>query len=212
MKTRSVVIGVVSTMALVMAVSSVRADSTITYWLDTGNTGIARYDSDGPFGKVEVDLTSPSTAFITFTTLSGGGYDYLFSDVALNVNAAQYRLSRGGIEVENSYPGFTVGLYTYTHESATRHNKQDGFGQFSDLISIEHGYKSSATSVSFLVSNIGGIWANAASVLAANNTGYTVAAKVFVAEAPADPHVDAVAGGFAANGEPGSVAGVSPNP
>jgi hypothetical protein len=189
-------------MALLMVVSSVRADSTITYLLDTGNTGISGYDSDGPFGEVEVDLTSPSTAFITFTALSGGGYDFLFGDVALNVNATQYRLSRGGIDVQNRYPGFIVGEYTYTQESSTHHNQQDGFGRFSDLISIEHGYKASATTVSFLVSNIGGTWPDAASVLAPNNALYTVAAKVFVADAPANPHANAVAGSFAANGEP----------
>jgi len=63
----------------------------ITYTLNTGNDAIAGYA--GPYASAEVNRTDATHATITFTSLGGGGYSFLFGGqgaVGVNVNAASW--------------------------------------------------------------------------------------------------------------------------
>src|SRR5215475_10794901 len=88
MKRTACAIGLAVGIALMLgAVSGARAD-TITYNLTYTNSGDI---GSGPFGTVTVDLTSGTTATVTFTAAAG----YVFGDGSIadvNVNAASWTI------------------------------------------------------------------------------------------------------------------------
>lgn len=53
------------------------ADSTATYYLSVPNSDLSSFT--GPYVEVTVDLTSATTAVITATSLTNGGYTYLMA-------------------------------------------------------------------------------------------------------------------------------------
>ena len=133
-------------------------------------------------------------ATITFTAAHTGAYQYLFGDgssAAVNVNGA-----------------FTLGPISGTHLlgfSATTYSNGgagnvDGWGQFNLTINSHDGYTESSNSITFTLTKASGTWSSDANVLTANGNGAFVAAHIFVADFPADPHADALATGFASNG------------
>jgi hypothetical protein len=134
------------------------------YTLTVGNSPTL---GTGPFGTVNVNRTNANTATITFTANAG----YLFVDggaVAVNVNATTW----------------TVGLFTVnaganpvTGDIGSRN--EDGFGSFNQTGSQQNA-SNGASSVQFTLTNTGGNWANAGSVLINNASGYAVAAHIFL--------------------------------
>jgi len=64
--------------ALFLAFATGVLADTFTSTLDTGNSAISGFT--GPYGSVSVDLTSSTTATITFTSLTNAGNIYLFGD------------------------------------------------------------------------------------------------------------------------------------
>jgi hypothetical protein len=177
---------------------SARGDMT-TYDLNTGNSAISGYS--GSYGSVTVDLTSSTSATITFTSDTVGGNIYLFGDggtVGVNVNASSWTL--GTITGNNSGTGFTLG----GPFSSGGSGNEDGFGSFNQTINTFDGFTHSSDTVSFTLTDTSGTWANAADVLAANSNGGVVAAHIFVTSAPANAANGALTTGFAAGG-PGAV-------
>jgi hypothetical protein len=166
----------------------------ITFDLGLGNSAISGYS--GPYATVDVDRTSGTMATITFTSLTNSGNIYLLGDggsVAVNVNATSWTL--GSISGSNAGTGFTPGPW-----SDGGSGNEDGFGVFNQTINSFDGYTHSSDTISFLLTNIGGTWADAASVLTDNADGYSAAAHIFITSDPANASNGALATGFATNG------------
>jgi hypothetical protein len=134
--------------------------------------------------------------------LTNGGYIYLFGDgssVGVNVNATSWTTT--DIAGSNSGTGFEQHATKQFTPSTKSQNVSD-FGSFNQTIDSFDGYTHTSDTISFLLTNTGGTWATAESVLAANADGYFVVAHIFVASAPATAlnGTDALTTGYAANG------------
>jgi hypothetical protein len=190
---------------VVLAVGTVPAFAdTISFTINLGNAAISGFT--GPYAEVSVDLTSATTATLTFTSDTNSGNIYLLGDggsVAVNVNALTWTLS--AITGSNAGTGFTPG--TWSDGGA---GNEDGWGSFNQTINSFDGFTHSSDTISFTLTNTSGTWAGAANVLTPNASGYDVAAHIFVTADPADGSNGALATGFATNGpavpEPGSLA------
>jgi len=203
--------------ALALSVGVARAN--FDFQLNIGNAAI-NPPFTGPYANVDVNLTDPTHATITFTSLTQGGNIYLFGDgssVAVNVNATTWTI--GSITGSNSGTGFTPGGPFSDGGSGV----VDGFGTFNQTVNTFDGFSHSSDTMSFILTNTGGTWASDTAVLA-NNTagsgnpgGSLAAAHIFVTSFPADASNGAIVTGFAAsspNGggpgnfipEPGSLA------
>jgi hypothetical protein len=135
----------------------------ITYSLDTGNSGISGYT--GPYGSVDVDLTSSTTATITFTGNTVGGYQYAFGGqgvAGVNVNASSWSFG--------SFSGvpFNSDSATVNDLSNGGSANEDGFGKFNQTFDNFDGFAHSWHSVSFVLTDMSGTWADAANVLGPN--------------------------------------------
>lgn len=136
----------------------------------------------GPFGTVHVDLTSPTTATITFTAAPG----YLFVDggsVAVNVNAGTWTI---GTFNSNGDPVSDAGA-----------GNEDGFGGFNQKVSMQNS-SNGASIISFVLTNTSGTWLSAANVLAFNANNWLVAAHIQIQDGTGNT-------GFAAGPGGGSV-------
>jgi hypothetical protein len=192
----------------VLAFAPGRAAADFIFTLDTGNTAISGFT--GPYAKVDVHLTSGTTATITFTSLTNSGNIYLMGDggsVALNVNASTFTI--GFITGSNAGTGFTPGPYT---DAGARN--EDGFGVFNASVTSFDGFTHSSDTISLVVTNTsGGTWAAASNVLTANANGALAAAHIFVTSSPANASNGALATGFAAgSGGPTPPANTVPAP
>jgi len=166
----------------------------ITYTLNTGNDAIAGYA--GPYASAEVNRTDATHATITFTSLGGGGYSFLFGGqgaVGVNVNAASWTV--GSFIGTNGGTGFTPGPF-----SNGGAGNEDGFGLFNQTVNSFDGYTHSSDLISFVLANTSGTWASAASVLGGNANDFFVAAHIFVTSDPATASSGAFVTGFATNG------------
>src|SRR4029079_18364794 len=83
-------IGVMAAVAMTFAVAQ-SASAAIVFDISFGNPGLAGYT--GPYAQVTIDLTSSTTANISFASLTNGGNVYLLGSngaAAVNVNAATW--------------------------------------------------------------------------------------------------------------------------
>jgi hypothetical protein len=153
-----------------------RAD-TVQIALDTPNSNIS--GSTGPYAYVTVDLTSSTTATITFT--SANPTQFLLADggtAGINVNATTWTLGTVTGSNSNNLAGNTFTPGPYSNGGA---GNEDGFGSFNQTINTFDGYQHSSTTVSFTITDTSGTWASAANVLADPN-GYYAAAHIFVCD------------------------------
>ncbi len=166
-------------LGLTFGVSRASADS-ITYSLGfTNNSALASLG--GPYGTVEVNRTSATTAKITLTSQAHGGNIFLFGDgatLALNTNAT---VSVGAITTTNAGTGFDS-----WYQVDLGSGQVDGLGSFSTVIKGFDGFTHSVDSLSFTLTNTSGTWADAAHVLDANNKGFHVAGHVYPTTSPAN--------------------------
>jgi len=134
----------------------------VNYTLTTANdSGLGT----GPFGTVNVNLTVPNMATITFTAAPG----YLFVDggsVAVNVNASTWLI---GTFTSNGDPVSDDGA-----------GNEDGFGSFNQKVSMQNS-SNGASIISFVLTNTSGTWLTAANVLAFNLQNWLVAAHIQIA-------------------------------
>jgi hypothetical protein len=185
-------------MALLMAAVSLLAvaqtKASFSFDLGTGNPAISGFS--GPFAHVDVNLTSSTTATITFTSLTAAGNIYLIGDggsVGVNVNAASWTL--GTVTGSNAGTGFTPGPY-----SDGGAGSEDGFGSFNQTINSFDGLSHSSDTISFTITDTSGTWASASSVLVANSNGDLAAAHIFITPNPANAANGAIVTGFATDG------------
>jgi hypothetical protein len=169
-----------------------------TFDITTGNSQLTGFS--GPYAHVTVDLINPTTATITYTSDISGGNINLIGDggsVGVNVNASSWTLS--SITGSNAGAGFTPGPW-----SNGGAGNEDGFGSFNQTINSFDGFTHSSDTLSFTLTDTGGTWASAASVLVNNGDGFFAAMHVFVTASPANASNGAIVTGFAHNG-PGSL-------
>jgi hypothetical protein len=177
-----------------LGASQARADFIFT--IDTGNAALSGFA--GPYAQVDVNLTSSTTATITFTSLLNSGNIYLLGDggsVAVNVNGA---FTLGTITGSNAGTGFTPGPW-----SNGGSGNEDGLGTYNLTINSFDGYTHSSDTISFTITKSSGTWSSATDVLAgdAGSLGNIAAAHIFVAASPANGGANggaALVTGFAA--------------
>ena len=167
------------------------ADTTFSSTIGTGNTSISGYT--GPYGEVQVDLNSAGTiATITFTSDIVGGNIYLMGDGSsadVNVNATSWTI---GNITANQLSGF---LAPSCSDGGS--GQVDGFGVFNQTIDCFDGFSHATDQLSFDLTNTGGTWADAASVLLLNANDWDAAMHVFVTANPPTRSAGALATGFA---------------
>ncbi|HEU5411488.1 MAG TPA: PEP-CTERM sorting domain-containing protein [Candidatus Acidoferrales bacterium] len=186
--------GIASIALLLVFACAPRANAdTVTYTLSVGNSALSGVS--GPFGTVTVDLTSSTTATVTFTADAG----FLFTDSSIadvNVNASSFSI---GSFSETNPPGFMTATFTDGGSGTV-----DGFGVFNQTTNNFDSFTHAASSLSFTITNNGGTWASAMSVLIANASGNIVAAHIGVCNTnPCESAANGgsfVATGFATNG------------
>lgn len=165
---------------LTFGASSARAD-TITYSLDVGNSAVT---GTGPFASVMVDLTSSTTATLTYDSLTNGGFIYLLLDGSsadANINATSFTVTNivGTNSLgKGSGPGFTPGPYNVVCPGPKCPSQVDGFGDFNLIIDSFDSFTHAATQISFTVTDSSGTWASASDVLSANNDNQILAVHV----------------------------------
>lgn len=178
-----------------LAISAARADM-ISYNLDNGNSAVSGYSS--PYGVVNVDLTDPTHATITFTSDVVSGNIYLFgaaSAVDVNVNATAWSI--GPITGSNGGTGFSASSL-----SDGGSGNVDGRGSFNETINSAGGFTTSSDKVTFTLTDTSGTWASAANVLTANNNGNYVGAHIMVTSYPANADNGANVTGYAGGDTP----------
>jgi len=160
---------------LMLGVPRASADVVFVSTLDAANcssaTSCLSGSTTGPYGTVTVNWLSTTSATITFAAAAG----YRFGGAqAADVNIA------GGFAGVSNLVGNGSGALTSTGPGTA-----DGFGNFTNRIDAFNGLNSASTLLSFTVTAPGSTtWADAASVLTNNGSGYDAAAHVFVASGP----------------------------
>jgi hypothetical protein len=162
------------------------------------NTGLSGFA--GPFANLQIDLTSPTTADVTFTSLTNGGYIYLLGGQAaadLNVNGT-YTL--GPVVEANAVGGFQATF------DANAPGNVSSFGKFDLSLNNSGGFDNTATSISFTLTDTSAPWLTAAGVLSSDNAGYSAGVHAFACAEPGCSRASgAVISGFAANDDPPAV-------
>jgi hypothetical protein len=171
-----------------------------TSTIDTGNTALTDAGFTGPYATVTIDLTSSTTALVTFAsltqTVNNQDVIYLMGDgssAALNVNGT---FSVSNIVGTNAGTGFTPGPYT-----STGAGNVDGHGTFNLTIKDFDGFGHAADQITFDLTATGTTtWASASAVLFANSDGFDAASHIFPSLFPADAsnNTFGISTGFAA--------------
>src|SRR5690349_21404029 len=172
------------------------------FTIDTGNGPSGLGQGAGPYATALVHLVNPTNATVTFDSLDDGTYTYLMGDggsVGVNVDAISWTFTVSGT---NSFAGFTPGPF-----SDGGAGNEDGFGSFNQKIVSSDGYTHSSTEIVLNLTNTGGAWADASSVLSANAKGFSVAIHGFACIDPCDVANDAAFTGFGTNGGGGTDTG-----
>ena len=165
-----------------LGVSQVSADS-ILFNIAVPNSDVAPFPS--PYGTVDVNRTSTTTAIITFNGLTTGGFTYFFgaaNAIDVNVNATT----------------FTVGVPSVASlDDVPVAGNVSAFGTFNVTFDNSDGFTDRFSTASFGLTNTSGTWASASDVLLANSDGFRAAAHIFVTGTSCD---DACVTGFAGDG------------
>ena len=193
---------------------------TLAIWLNTASANLISFDLTGvnfsctpacssPYEQVTINQTDSTHATITFTALSNALYTYFMGGsgaAAVNVNADSFTMTGLGA----SGPG--AGGFTAPSPSDGGASNENGYGMFNQTIDLFDGYSHVANSISFLLTNNRGTWADAAAVLIGNSLGNVAAAHVFVAANPPSQTSGAVATGYASTTGGGGPPNEAPEP
>ena len=175
---RKTLLAALAGLALAFGAGSASADS-IDYLLTGSNGAILCGGGSqcvGPYADVNVNLTSSTTATITFTSLSNNGFLYLMGGAQaanVNVNATSFTVSSLGGTSPANITGGTL--------SSGGGNNADGFGKFNVNIDDTDGFNDAYKTITFILTDTqaGGSWASAGSVLTNNAAGFLAAAHIF---------------------------------
>jgi hypothetical protein len=171
----------------------------INYTLGVPNTAVQGYP--GPYGNVNVNLTDPTHATITFTAQApaGSGLTYRFGDgqsIDVNINATSWTVSN--LQITDLASTGTLSV-----ASPQAAGQVDGFGNFNQRFddTTAGGTLNDFNAASFVLTNTGGNWGSAANVLTSNPDGFLAGAHLFVFTS-STPGASAQTTGFVANGTP----------
>lgn len=135
------------------------------------------YDNNGTlttgnWGTVDVNLTSATTATVTFTAASG--YYFIDSNIAdVQVNASTWTITDF---TGTAAPGST---FSVSNLSNTGSKDVNGYGTLNQTVANMDGTAQAASEVDFVLTNTsGGTWSSADTVLTLNGSGYDAAAHV----------------------------------
>jgi hypothetical protein len=188
-------IPILITLALgMLGTPSALADSA-TYDL-TAQNGVLT--GSGPYEQVTIDLTSSTTATVTFDSLDTNGYTYLMSSngaADINVNAASFTLS--GLTFSNSIAGFTAGPVV---DDGSKNIST--FGTFNQTTKGGAGFTNSSTEISFTLTDNSGTWSSAANVTTPNGDGQILAAHGFECKDPCTVDESAANTGYVSGAVP----------
>jgi hypothetical protein len=183
----------VLSMLLVLLIAVSASADTFPFQLTIPNDDLSPYPA--PYADVLVNLTSSTTADVTFTGDTSGGFSYLLGAAHaadLNVNATSFTAT-GFAWTGGNTPAFTPDYFP--------NNSVSQFGKLNLQIDNFDGFNDAVTQLSFTLTNTqaGGSWANAANVLTPDADGFLAAAHIFVvnSQTGANP-----ATGYAGNGTP----------
>lgn len=183
--------------ALASLVAIAASANAQVYTIDLGNSALSPYLP--PYATATVNLVDSKHANVTFASLSHDGYVFLMGGaqaVDVNVNASAFSVSN--LTWANVYSGFLdpgAGTYNVTSGNVST------FGVFNTVIDFFDGFKNTASTFSFSLTNTSGTWASAASVLTPNAIGANAAIHGFICVDPTcTKQAGAVATGFATNG------------
>jgi len=178
---------------LLMYPVSSKAD-TITYNLTTFNLEMGGGNYMGPYVSVEVNRTSSTTAAITFTSLTNGGYIYLMGDgssAGVNVNATSFTIT--GISGTTVGTGFVAPSLT----NPLGIQNVDSYGSFNGIIDNDDGFKKAVGAITFTLTDTSGTWVSADDVLINNTDGHMIVAHIMPTTPPANQTNGAPATGYA---------------
>jgi len=153
--------------ALLLAFSqNAKADAIFTSSLDTGNSAIAGFLMPGEqFGTVTVSV-SGTTATITFTANTAGGFEFIDTSAAAVNLASGIDPSTAMIVTDTQFKAFDSG------------KNVDGFGIFNLSVNNKDGSGSPVDTIVFTVTVPSGTLDSA--VLAFNSKGFDAAAHISV--------------------------------
>lgn len=180
--------------ALALCPVAARADST-TFDLTTPSTQSGSlYLYTGPYASITVNLTSSTTADITFNSLTQGAYTYWMGDgktIGLNVNATMFSVSnivdagyQQGVE-GSGLGGIPVGGAPETFDKLGCNPGCLNQGTFNFWINNKEGplgnnpYPAIVNTLSFTLTDTSGTWSQAADVLFHNLNGFEAASHMF---------------------------------
>jgi PEP-CTERM motif len=148
-----------------------------------------------------VDRTSTTSATVTFTGLSSGGFQYLLGSINaadININGTATAIFSG-----TAFTGFTGGTLSLRNPNAA----VDGFGKFNSHVDDSDGFTSAYESITITLTATGTTtWSTAAAVLTPNSLDNVAAADVFACTLPCSPiQTGVVPKGFASVPEPSSL-------
>jgi hypothetical protein len=147
-----------------LGIPSASADS-IGFDITVPNTALTPFPS--PYAHVDVNRTSATTATITFTGLTTGGFTYFFGAV-------------NAIDVNVNASTFTVGVPSVGTLSGPNSGNVSAFGTFNLTLDNSDGFGDRFSTVNFGITDTSGTWASASDVLLANGDGFRAAAHIFV--------------------------------
>ena len=187
----------ISQLAVAGLVAIAASANAQVYTIGLGNSALSPYLA--PYATATINLVDSTHANLTFASLSHDGYVFLMGGaqgVDVNVNAAGFTV--GNLTWANAYAGFQdPGAGSYNVGSGT----VSIFGTFNTTIDFFNGFKTTASTFSFSLTNTSGTWASAASVLTPNALGMSAAIHGFICADPTcTAKAGAVATGFATDG------------
>jgi len=167
-----ILLTIAAALALGFGAKSASADSVLYTLVDSNTPGYT-----GPYATVNVDRTSTTTATFTFTSLTNGGYTYLFIDGQMldaNLNATTFIVAYNS-RLNAQGNAASTGIF-----STQGTGNADGFGDFNLRITAGNSSLANAsTRVVFTVTKTAGpAWNSVADVLAPNDLGNILAAHV----------------------------------
>src|SRR6516165_1877490 len=144
-----------SAFALALGIAGMPAHADLIFTSGTGNSAISGFP--GPYATVDVHWIDATHATVEFTSLTNNGNIYLMGDggtVAVNVNASSFtETAIGSVTESNAGTGFNTNLPTNPSPKAWTSGQEDGLGSFNLVLDNNDGFKDSADTVSFTVTN-----------------------------------------------------------
>jgi hypothetical protein len=153
--------------ALLWAVLGIAPASADSIGFDIGVPNLALAPFPSPYAHVDINRTGATTAIITFTGLTSGGFTYFFGAV-------------NAVDVNVTAATFTVGVPSVGTLDPPDSGNVSAFGTFNVTLDNSDGFNDRFSAVNFGLTNTSGTWASASDVLLANSDGFRAAAHIFV--------------------------------